>query len=325
MPEKIENIDIKLSKDITANLNTISTEGVKFLVKYYYTLQDHRKILGNQIKSMDEDIKHTGLLQHFYNIQQYSEDEVKRCLKIWVERTYLGQWCMSHTGIGPVITAGLMSSIDINIGTTAAKVTRYCGLDPGSRRVKGEKINYNPDMKRLAWLIGRSFVFNSNREGCDYGKLYKERLKKETSNNDGFMYREQALEQYKKIKDSRDKKKKKVEEVEDELMGEEMDEKDILAVLKSGKLTKGWLISRSARWAVKIFLSHYQYVATVIEKGSAPIRPYAFQILGHAEENYIPPFNWPMEFDEKKRKKKLPTLKVEGKKITTEEFENDKN
>ena len=323
LPDGVEIIATKLNKDIVSNINNFDKTAIRFLVKYYYILQEHRKMLSGQISSMDEDIKQSGLLQHFYGIQKYSENEIKRCLKIWTERTHLGQWCQSHVGIGPVITAGLMSNIDINIGTNAAKVTRYCGLDPNSKRVKGQKINYNPDMKRLAWLIGRSFVFNCNRDGADYGLLYKERMRKETINSDNGLYKEQALMAYERIKNSRDKKKKVVVKIDEDDMhmeGEVENTTDVLTTLRSGRLTKSWLVARSARWATKIFLSHYQYVATVIELGREPIRPYAFNILKHADENYIPAYNWPLVMDEKKRDKKMPEIKLEKGKIVTEKF-----
>ena len=51
-------------------------------------------------------------------------------MKAYVEKQPIGQWLLSVTGIGEVISAGLIANLDIRKAKTAGAFWRFCGLDP---------------------------------------------------------------------------------------------------------------------------------------------------------------------------------------------------
>ena len=69
-------------------------------------------------------------------------------------------------------------------------------------------------------------------------------------------------------------------------------ETDARKHLEAGKLPPAQLHARAKRYAVKLFLAHWQHVAWEIRFGEAPPKPYALTQLQHA--HYIAPPNWPM-------------------------------
>lgn len=60
----------------------------------------------------------------------------------------------------------------------------------------------------------------------------------------------------------------------------------------SGKLQPIGLDRRAARYAVRIFLSHYHYIGYQLAFGVEPPKPWAIVHGGH--KDYIPPVNWPI-------------------------------
>src|SRR5579863_4773818 len=87
---------------------------VRFLVSNYYTSQEMRKRADMQIRHLGkeniEDVP--ALLQHTAKEFTRIEEFVKRELRKYAESTLVGRWCLSHYGIGPVITAGLLGNLD---------------------------------------------------------------------------------------------------------------------------------------------------------------------------------------------------------------------
>jgi hypothetical protein len=59
---------------------------------------------------------------------------------------------------------------------------------------------------------------------------------------------------------------------------------------EQGKLPPAQIHIRAMRWAVKLFLAHYYYVAWIAATGAEPPRPYAMEILGH--DGFIAPPNF---------------------------------
>lgn len=69
------------------------------------------------------------------------------------------QWLSLQKGVGPAMAGVLLSEIDIEKADTASKIWAYCGLTPTSKRVKGQKTNYNPWLKsKVTSVLGGSFL-----------------------------------------------------------------------------------------------------------------------------------------------------------------------
>jgi hypothetical protein len=60
--------------------------------------------------------------------------------------------------------------------------------------------------------------------------------------------------------------------------------------IEQGKLPPAQIHVRAKRWTVKLFLSHYHYVAWVSATGTEPPKPYSIEILGH--DGFIAPPNF---------------------------------
>lgn len=75
-------------------------------------------------------------------------------------------------GIGPTIAAELYAMIDIERADTVSALWRYCGMGvvegKAERRVKGDKLHYNADLKVVMFKIGKSFMMT----GSPYKRVY---------------------------------------------------------------------------------------------------------------------------------------------------------
>ena len=106
----------------------------------------------------------------------------------------------------------------------------------------------------------------------DYGKYYEERKELETRKNDSGGNRDETV----KILESKAWRKGT----------------DSYNSLKSGKLPKAHIDARARRYATKLFISHWHYVAYVLKFKKDPPSPYVIQYMGH--HRFIPPphFSW---------------------------------
>jgi hypothetical protein len=268
----LDTIDRAAVRDIAAGLNA---EQARWLVDYYYAIQDYRiQATGQERAVMQEADEHAGLeLVGWLATQTKSiEDEVKRALDAFSDSRVPGRWAKSITGIGPVLAAGLLAHIDIERAPTAGHIWRFAGLDPTSVWEKGQKRPYNARLKVLCWKIGDSFVkFKSNPKDV-YGKVYAKRKELEVERNEAGLFADQAAEKLERFK---------------------IRDKATRAVYEAGKLPAGRLDLRARRYAVKLFLSHYQWVSHVNHFGKEPPIPYILTQPDHV--HFIAPPNWPLE------------------------------
>jgi len=106
----------------------------------------------------------------FHNKLIETEKELGRRLDKWSEDLRIRKEFLSHVkGTGGVLSSGLIGWIEpISRFSNISKLWAYSGLSPHSKRVKGEKINYNPKLKNLCWKIWNSFI----KRDCFGRKLY---------------------------------------------------------------------------------------------------------------------------------------------------------
>ena len=138
------------------------------LVKSYQDVQEHRIAMNNQVFQLKERGEpHETLLMHANEFHEL-EKNIKKSIEKAVKKHPMWAWFKTVKGIGPVFAASLVSQIDISKADHASSVWSFCGLAPDQKRKKGEKISWNPDLKRTAWLIGKSFVLSKG----EYRKVY---------------------------------------------------------------------------------------------------------------------------------------------------------
>lgn len=131
----------KVTKDIIKASETLGREECRYLVDLYYQMQDFRIATNNQIRSIvksDIDEPHETIA-FFANSFETIENNIKKVLKKYVESQEIGRWLLSITGVGEIISAGLLSNLDIEVAKTAGAFWAYCGLDPNREWLGREK------------------------------------------------------------------------------------------------------------------------------------------------------------------------------------------
>ncbi len=267
--EQLEPIS-RLSRDLRAATATLSVPEVRYLVDYYYQLQDFRKSSDNQVRSMDEEPHE--VLAWFAGSTRSLEGSIQRALDRYTDSNPVGQWSKSIVGIGPVIAAGLLAHIDIEQAPTVGHIWRFAGLDPTVSWEKKTKRPWNAELKTLCWKIGESFVKVSNNEADIYGHIYANRKELESLRNAEGMFADQAEAKLAKFKIDRST--------------------DAYKAYSTGKLPPAHIHARAKRYAVKLFLAHWHHVAFEVRYGCPPPKPYILTQEGHA--HYVAPPGWPM-------------------------------
>ena len=184
----------RLSRDLVKGLRQggggITKTEARFMVDLYYTMQEQRIRVNNQVKGLERDAKktesdaepHAGL---DWTLTQFSilERQVAKLLQVYTE-THPMAWFFEQTmGIGPVLASGLLAHIDIEKAPTVGHIWNFAGLNPDIKWEKGQKRPWNTPLKTLCWKIGDSFVKVSGRPEAIYGKIYRERKAYEWKRN----------------------------------------------------------------------------------------------------------------------------------------------
>lgn len=257
---------IKLDKTIKDSAEMLDREQARFMVDLYYQVQKYRISLGNQSSALEREFKPHELVDHFQAQMSTLEKQMIGVLGSYAQASQAGQWALAQVGIGPVIAAGFLAHIDITRAPTVGHIWRFAGLDPTLKWEKGQKRPYNADLKTLCWKAGDSFVKQSGKESCFYGRLYKDRKLFEVAKSEAGEHRETAEEALNSGRKLTPEQK---------------------AHYERGVLPPGRLDLRARRYAVKLFLAHLHHEMYVEEYDKEPPLPYAITQLGHA--HYIAP------------------------------------
>lgn len=257
----------RMAKDVRSMRVDFDRNSVRELVSTYYRIQDDRIALAAQARELQSAGSPHELVEYLSDQLGYMEASLKSPLKTFAESYEVGNWALSQYGIGPVITAGLISHIDIEKAPTAGSVWRYAGLDPTSKWEKGQKRPWNAELKVLSWKIGQSFMKFSGRDQCFYGKLYKQDKARRVEMNESGAFAERA----KIILDSKNWRANKSSDT-----------------LRSGKLPAAQIDAQARRFAVKIFLSHFHAVWFETHYGKPAPTPYTIAHMDHVHMIEIP-------------------------------------
>jgi hypothetical protein len=271
----------RLSRAEVLEASAFSREEAMALVGLYISMQKLRVSASNKVSAHARNVDELAdpvLIMKLKAKLHFLEKDAAKGLKKWAETQALGRWAMQIRGVGPVITAGLLAHIDVARAPTAGAVWRFAGLDPTCVWQSGEKRPYNAALKRLCWLLGESFKkvpadADYSDPACLYAKLYRQRKEKEVERNE---LGENAVAAKQRLADSRGRR---VSPEQRKIWG-------------SGKLQAVGVDRRAARYAVKIFLSHFHQVGREI-LGLPMVKPWAIEHGGHA--HYIAPPCWPIE------------------------------
>lgn len=277
----------KLSKDLKDAIMTMDKKSVQYLVKTYYTIQEERIAMYGRVRELSKDNKPNLFYDYMAHNMESLENRVKNAFKAYVSSSPVGEWLMSICGIAEVISAGLLSSLNINLepyndadgnlvavqGRHPTSFVKICGMAPGQKRERGKKCDYNPDLKRLMFIIGESFVKVQNLESDYYGKRFANYKRNLTIKNDNMEFSEDAKQIL------IDKKFSKTTEA--------------YKHLSEGKLPPAHIHARARRWICKIFLTHLWQVMYFYKYNKTPPMPWIMLQPGHTHFIDMPnkPFN----------------------------------
>jgi len=272
-----------LSKDVRALAVNFDRSSVRELVSLYYRLQDNRVASAAQTRELKKSGSPYELMEYLSVQLATMEKSLKYPLQRFAESYEVGNWAMSQYGIGPVITAGLISHIDIDRAPTAGSVWRYAGVDPTIKWEKNQKRPFNAELKTLVWKIGQSFMKFSNKDECFYGKLYKQDKERRIAMNEAGDFADKA----KAILAAKEWKRDNVTRRR----------------LKDGFLPDGQIDAQARRFAAKIFLSHFHAVWFEDHHNEPAPTPYTIAHMEHVHEIKIPNYI-PLKDRNKAKKKK---------------------
>jgi hypothetical protein len=255
----------RAGREAVLEAHKLSNAEARLVVAGYYDAQEMRKRADMQIRHLG-DKEMPKILQYTADANAIIENEVKKALLRYSEATPVGEWCLSDVGIGPVITAGLLAHLDITKAPTAGHFWSFAGLNPAMKWEKGEKRPYNAALKQVCYHMGECFKRTSGNDDSFYGRLYRERKELLVTRNDAGHNAERA-----KVFHTRSAEVKKT--------------------LATGKLPAGNLDRQACNFVAKIFLSHLHGVMFFDRFKTAPPKPFALSILGHAHEIVIPNAN----------------------------------
>lgn len=267
----LEGIE-KLKRDLREAAGGLGPREARFLVDAYYMTQKQRIEAANQLKALTESEEPNSVLSWLLGQFDLLEREIAKALVPYTDAHEVGRWAKTITGIGPVLSAGLLAHIDIGQAPTVGHIWRFAGLDPTVRWERGQKRPWNANLKVLCWKIGESFVKVSARESDVYGKVYVERKALEEQRNAAGEFAEQAARSLEEKKYSKST--------------------DAYKAYAQGRLPQARIHARAKRYAVKLFLAHWHHVAFESAFGEPPPKPYIIEHGGHT--HYISPPNWPM-------------------------------
>lgn len=313
----------KMSRNLRQATAVMGEQEVRFLVSAYYTIQEYRKALSNQIDSANETTP-LMVLDWLYEQQHTLEKQVKSALRKYVEHQELGRWMIRIRGVGEVISANLMAHIDIHLAETPAHIYRYGGYDPNLEWLSSEKaqawVRNQPKDDDPETILARASVefkrnYETLRKHAKYDGKGNERnltreniakaLARKPWNGDlkrlfwnigesfwkqkGKAYYGQMAEWRKEWEAQQNELGHYADQAQKILSARNIGkDTDAYQYYSVGKLPPAQLHARAKRWAVKLFLSHFHEHYFAIEFNRLPPEPYAIAHLGHSEE-HLPP------------------------------------
>lgn len=119
----------RLDRDLKKASRQLSCRGARNLVDFYYQIQGFRTAAANQVRMAKDAGEPNLVIDWVASSTRTLENDIKKALDEFTDEWAAGRWMKSIVGIGPVISAGFLATLDIRKAMTASRFWRYCGLD----------------------------------------------------------------------------------------------------------------------------------------------------------------------------------------------------
>ena len=146
------------SRDKLVSQGDNASQG-NFESHYIYAVKPSQ-IAHQIIKGEIEVPKEIADLVWYHNSLFETEKELAKRLDAWSSHHPIRIHFLSKVkGVGPILASGIIAWLSpISRFPNVSKLWAYCGLAPGQKRKKGEKLNYNPKLKTLLWKVWNQFI-----------------------------------------------------------------------------------------------------------------------------------------------------------------------
>ena len=150
---------------------------LKLLTREFYAVQDHRKALSNRIGAYERlGLPVTYARQALKDIEE-TEAKLKGYIVAMLKHDpFYNAWLKHVKGIGPLLSASLMADLGSpERFNTVGQLWAYCGEHVNGdgeapRRKRGEKANWNSNLRMTLFKVSGSFV----KYKCYGRQLYDE-------------------------------------------------------------------------------------------------------------------------------------------------------
>jgi hypothetical protein len=131
-----------LTKDLKEKIITIGKverSEIKACVSTFYQMQDMRRALTEQIRSIENSDKDTSaetsiaILRWTVKNVASIERSLEKCMELICRTDKVGRWLLATVGIGPVLAAGCLAYFDIEGKEYATQFHSYAGLNDNNR------------------------------------------------------------------------------------------------------------------------------------------------------------------------------------------------
>ena len=181
--------NLKEVRDALKKSGSVSSEYMTILSRTFYAIQKQRIEAGNRIAMNIRDAKLTEeeaellnahLSGELKDIEKNIEKDIASALK---GMPIYRQWFQKVKGIGPVIAGGMIGEIsDISRFDHMSNLWSWSGFGihngKADRLTKGQKANWNPNMKVLGWKAGQSFIKVGGYFRLQYDQFKREEIAK---------------------------------------------------------------------------------------------------------------------------------------------------
>lgn len=280
-------------------MNDAQRERIKLCVRGLYDAQKLRIQLELRIaRLVRDDLMTEEEAKAFFHLPfgwfEKAEHEMEKMVNNETkDLPIVKKWLRRVRGIGPRLSGLLVANIyDIERFASPGKLYAYCGLHVKDgravKRAKGEKANWNAELKTTCWKIGQSFV----KAGGPYRALYdryKSRIieREETKGNVIYtMVKNKWIPVSQVPPEPHDERASQpTDEIQENDASQTPSETQTNdASQKAPEWTLGRINNMAIRYIVKRLLSHLWEVWRELE--GLPIRdPYPIEYLGHQQKD----------------------------------------
>lgn len=157
-----------LPDETTPEISPRKNDTLRTIVDLRQTLQKNRIAFGNRRGAIERGVDKAStdgltILERWEDRFLELEKEADKDIRSLCKHIEIIDYMIEVKGVGPLLSAKVVSMIDIERASTVSALWKYAGYAVNKdgerdRPVKGEKLSYNKRLKTTCYLVGESFI-----------------------------------------------------------------------------------------------------------------------------------------------------------------------